>query len=121
MTVHRGIQLGNIYLVLYLKLLLLTSSYLNKELKPLQRVYRLWYTVFLLRNWRAWLISHENYTLADNFISLNAYLCCEINAHSLLIVIENSEMETNRIFCVHGCLAVNAVKVQLLFDNILYK
>jgi hypothetical protein len=55
----------------------LTSSYLDKTLDPLQRVYRLWFSVFSLCYWRYWL----------SFITLNAYLCAETNANALIMLI----------------------------------
>jgi hypothetical protein len=65
----------------------LTSSYLDKTLDPLQRVYRLWFSVFSLRYWRYWLSCDSVYPLAKHFITLNAYLCAETNAHALIMLI----------------------------------
>jgi hypothetical protein len=65
----------------------LTSSYLDKTLDPLQRVYRLWYYVFSLSYGRFWLSCDSVYPLANHFITLNAYLCAEINAHALIMLI----------------------------------
>ena len=74
--------------VLFLKLMdYATSSFLDKTLTPLERIYKLWFVVFALRDWREWLIKHDAYDLGDNFFSLNAYLCCEINAHSMITII----------------------------------
>lgn len=63
------------------------SAFLEKILSPLERVGRLWTVVFCLRYWRLWLKSDKVYTLAKNFISPNAYLCIETNAHSLVVFI----------------------------------
>jgi hypothetical protein len=72
----------------YLKLMdSITSSFLNKSITPLERIYRIWYSVFCLRYWRNWMKSDDAYPLATHFISLNSYLCAEINAHSLILVI----------------------------------
>ena len=65
---------------------LITSSFLDKSLPPLDRIYRIWFSTFALRIWRFWLCSEENYTLGNNFISSNAYLCVEVCAHSLVLV-----------------------------------
>lgn len=60
----------------YLKLMhLIASSFLDKSLPPLDRIYRIWFSTFALRIWWFWLCSEENYTLENNFISSNAYLC----------------------------------------------
>ena len=38
---------------------------------------------FFMRYWRQWLLLGD-YTLGNNFISLNAYMCIELNAHALI-------------------------------------
>ncbi len=65
----------------------ITSSYLDKTISPLERVYRIWYATFSLRFWRYWMLCDDSYKLADNFVTLNSYLCLEINAHSLILLI----------------------------------
>lgn len=95
--------------VIYLKMMdYATSAYLDPSLSPSDRVKRIWYAVFLARIWRSWLsktiekqkteekerkktekkpnanIVPKTYTLAENFMSSNAYACLEINAHSLI-------------------------------------
>lgn len=71
--------------VMYLTLCkLITSSFLATNLMPIERIYRIWYSVFFLRCWRKWLKSNNNYSLKENFISDNAYTCIEINAHNLI-------------------------------------
>ncbi|KAK4012167.1 hypothetical protein OUZ56_021266 [Daphnia magna] len=64
-----------------------TSSYLDKKLSPLDRVYRMWKSVFELRYWRYWMSCDNVYPLGNHFITLNAYLCVEINAHALVMLI----------------------------------
>lgn len=73
----------------YLKLMYyITSSYLDRKITPLERIYRIWFCVFSFRYWRQWLKSDTAYTLQKNFVSLNSYLCCEINAHAIILVIK---------------------------------
>ncbi len=70
----------------YLKVLrCVIDSYLDKELLPLVRVEKIWYAVFFFRYWRDFISSHSQYTLKHNFLSLNAYMCVELNAHALII------------------------------------
>ena len=70
----------------YLKALkAVLDSYLNKELHPLDRISSIWYAVFFFRYWRQWLLSVPSYSLGNNFITRNAYLCIELNAHALII------------------------------------
>ena len=37
-----------------------------------------------MRYWRQWLLCHKQYTLEKNFITLNSYICIELNAHALI-------------------------------------
>jgi hypothetical protein len=62
-------------------------SFLDKQMSPLQRLEEMWYSVFFIRYWRQWILLHPQFTLQDNFITGNAYMCIEINAHSLLALI----------------------------------
>ena len=63
------------------------NSFLQKKMTPLQRIEEIWYATFFLRYWRQWILNHPKFTLKDNFITSNSYVCVEINAHSLLAVI----------------------------------
>lgn len=65
----------------------ITSSYLQPNLMPTERIYNIWYGLYFLRGWRKWLLSQKDYSLKDNFISSNAYICVEINAHALIEII----------------------------------
>ena len=60
------------------------DSYLDKSLDPIARIEKAWYALFFLRLWRQWIILNRCYTLKDNFITSNAFMCMEINAHSLI-------------------------------------
>ena len=60
------------------------DSFLDKELDAPTRVEKAWYAVFFMRYWRQWLLCNPHYTLGNNFITLNAYICIELNAHSLI-------------------------------------
>lgn len=73
------------------------DSFMDKGLQFTERIYKLWYAVFFLRQWRYWIKKSNEYTLTDNFITLNAYTCIELNAHNLLILtlnyIENNSLD----------------------------
>ena len=60
------------------------DSYLDYDLDPLSRIENLWYVVFFVRYWRKWILLNHRYTLRDNFITPNAYMCIELNAHALI-------------------------------------
>lgn len=79
--------------VMYLSLCQkITSSFVEKNLQPIERIYRVWYAVYFLRCWRKWIQSSKSgfnhlnsiYTLTDNFISSNAYACIEVNAQAII-------------------------------------
>ena len=74
--------------MIYIKLIgSVIDSYLDKSLCPEKRLEELWYATFFLRYWREWLVLHPSFNVKDNFITNNAYLCVEINAHALLAYI----------------------------------
>ena len=62
----------------------ITDSYLDKGLHPLTRIEKIWYATFSLRYWRQWILEHPMYTLKNNFITQNAYICTELNAHAVI-------------------------------------
>ena len=59
-------------------------SYLDKSVDPLTRIEKIWYAAFFLRYWRQWIILSPQYTLKNNFVTNNAYMCVELNAHALI-------------------------------------
>lgn len=65
----------------------ITSAYNEFDLKPVERIYRIWHSVFFLRAWRHWLRSSPKYTVEKNFITESCYACIEINAQTLLDLI----------------------------------
>ena len=63
------------------------DSYLDKALDPLQRIKKNWYVIFFLRYWREWILEHPTYTLTNNFITQNAYICIELNGHASIVLL----------------------------------
>lgn len=79
------------------------DAFLDKSIDPLCRLFKMWKTVFFLRIWRCWLKINECREDAF-FITTNAYLCAELNAHMLLnlvfnVVKEIFPPEALRIWC----------------------
>lgn len=60
------------------------SSFRDQQIKPLERVYKIWYSFFVLRGWRLHILKSKGKTLQKNFITSNAYTCIELNAHSIV-------------------------------------
>lgn len=72
----------------YLKVMQYTlDSYLSKTLRATERIYKIWFAVLFVRIWRYWILQSEEYTLKSNFITSNAYLCMEFNAHALILAV----------------------------------
>lgn len=71
----------------------ITSSMLDLNISPLERVYKIWFAAYFIRIWRIWIKnmqknqSNIKYSLSDNFISPNSYACVEINAHNIIKII----------------------------------
>ena len=42
-----------------------------------------WFGVFFMRYWHQWILINSHYTLSNNFITRNAYMCIELNAHAV--------------------------------------
>lgn len=77
-----------------------TSSFIDFDLSPLERIHRMWHAVYFLRIWRKFIVKSKvgkkqssGYTLTNNFITANAYACIEINAQSLLNLIRKFRNE----------------------------
>lgn len=74
--------------IIFLKLIRkILSSFLEKDCDIKSRLQNIWYATFFLRIWRSWIKESREFTLFNNFISLNAYLCIELNAHALIKLI----------------------------------
>lgn len=75
----------------------ITSAYLDENISASERIFRIWKSIYFLRCWRKWVQDTKTCTLANNFISLNAYTCVEINGHALneLIVQLRSKQQEN--------------------------
>ncbi|CAH0558700.1 unnamed protein product [Brassicogethes aeneus] len=74
--------------VAYLKLMnFILTSFLDNKLDLKARLHRIWYCVFFLRIWRSWIKASKKYTIKDNFLTSNCYLCIELNAHNLIKLI----------------------------------
>lgn len=71
----------------------ITSSFLDHHIKPLERVFRLFRSVYFIRIWRNFIKASRFQSLNQNFISHNAYLCIEINAKGLIELIKKFRSE----------------------------
>lgn len=74
-----------------------TSSLMDHEMTPHERIEMLFHAIFFLRIWRKWIIN-SSYVLRENFITSNAYLCAELNAANLLKLIRQFRNENKAEF-----------------------
>lgn len=58
------------------------KSFTDELISAEERIYLIWYAVFFLRFWKRWICSSSFRT--RNFITSNAYMCIELNAHTLI-------------------------------------
>lgn len=71
---------------LYLKIIKnIIDSFKDVHLTPLKRIYKIWYSCFVLRFWRNSISNSTEKSKRQNFISLNCYACVEINAHAIVL------------------------------------
>lgn len=63
------------------------DSYEDKSLSPLDRVSKLWYSLFFVRIWKRYVLSDKNLTTTYNFLPPNCYSCLEINAHAMVLIL----------------------------------
>lgn len=62
------------------------ESFMDSDLKPLERIFKIWYSLFIIRIWRKYVISKKSLTLKNNFLTNYCYICIELNAHSLVLI-----------------------------------
>lgn len=80
--------IGSDATIIYLKICNdVTSSFLDVDLLPIDRVSRIWNAIFLLRIWRDFIEKSDVYNIDDNFITENAYTCIELNGLALIKLI----------------------------------
>lgn len=65
------------------------DAFENELLLPLQRVEKMWYSLFMIRLWRQYIIQTKSLTLKHNFLTSNCYSCLELNAHGLILIMLN--------------------------------
>ena len=81
----------------------IVDSFLDKSLDPVVRIEKVWYAVFFLRYWCEWILLHPSYTLKQNFVTSNAYMCVELCAHALITYLITMRDHFPSVH--HGCFA----------------
>lgn len=70
-----------------------TSSFLEFDLKPTERIFRMYHALYFLRICRNYIKSSRHLTLMKNFISHNAYTRIEMNAKNMLMLMRKFREE----------------------------
>lgn len=74
--------------VLFLKMMSnCIEAYMSDKLSPIERVYKIWNALFMVRIWKQFVVDSSKLTQKENFISTNCYHCIEQNAHSMVLII----------------------------------
>lgn len=66
----------------------IADSFLNFNLTPLERLFLMYRSLFFLRIWRSFIKESNRYKLSENFLTYNTYMCVEINARNLLLIMK---------------------------------
>lgn len=66
----------------------ITSSYLDFDIAPLERIFRINRWTFFLRIWKNHINDSQYHNLQDNFLSNNSYTGIEMNGRSMLKLID---------------------------------
>lgn len=78
------------------------DSYMDESLSPLERVYKIWYSVFMLRLWRQFIVKKKELSLKENFLSQNCYVCMELNAHIMVkLLLQLKQINKPNLFMLH--------------------
>lgn len=81
----------------------------DEKIDPLERVRKMWRSLFLVRIWRKFVLNSPGLTLKENFMSSNCFYCIELNAHSLVFILRylRNEQLTHlffpHMFCSQPC------------------
>lgn len=77
---------GSAGTVMFLKMIRnIIEAFSKNALDPLERLYKMWYTLFSSRIWRRFICLRKRATLKEIFLTQNCYACIEINAHNLIL------------------------------------
>lgn len=64
----------------------LIEACLDESLSPAEVLYKIWHCNHFLRYWKLWLLNHPTYKM-EHFVTPNLYLCVEMIAHALTILL----------------------------------
>lgn len=73
----------------------ISDSFSKLDMKPRQRIFLMYRSLYFIRIWRAYIKKSRFYNVQDNFLSYNLYKCIEINARALVQLVKTFR-NTNR-------------------------
>lgn len=71
----------------------LKDCFMKPSMCPEERIAIHWKWIFVLRMWRKWIVETPAYSLCHNFLTLNCYLCIELNGLSMLLLVQKLRRE----------------------------
>lgn len=78
------------------------DSFSNNNLSPIERVEKMWYSLFMIRIWRDYVTRCKNLKMKNNFLTTNCYACIELNAHAIVLLILHFQgKNTPELFLPH--------------------
>lgn len=82
--------------ILYISLMKdIQDSFINIKVPCRLRIFKIWRSLFIVRGWRIWLLQTKELTLKNSFITTNTSTCIEINAHSLVRIVQELRDSNN--------------------------
>jgi hypothetical protein len=63
------------------------SLFVDQTLTPLERIGGAWYVIIVLRCWRLWILKHDTYTLAKNFLTGECFQDVIMSCFALILTI----------------------------------
>lgn len=65
----------------------LINVFMDQRMKPVERLEKMWFSLFIVRIWRTYIKKKQKCTLKNNFLSAYNYICIELNAHNLVFIL----------------------------------
>lgn len=77
------------------------TAFMDDNLKPSERIKRIWHSAYFIRTWKKWIQKNKNLTFKDHFISSISSYCLELNAYALLhLIVKLRNSRTPELFLV---------------------
>lgn len=75
----------------------ISDSFSKLDMKPLQRIFLMYRSLYFIRIWRVFIKKSRFYNIQNNFLSYNLYKCVEINSKALVQLIKTFRDEDRAV------------------------